>query len=75
MIEANDKDRARGAAMRRKLLLAVDIMGLGIAMQTARVRREHPGLAEADVRGEVRRRLQTRPGAEHGDRVGAPIGA
>lgn len=44
----------------------------GVALMRQRLRREHPDAAEAEIDDLVRRWLETRPGAEHGDAPGRP---
>jgi hypothetical protein len=60
------------SAAAARLRTALELQDLGIAMMTQRLRREHPGATDAEVRAWLRAWLDTRPGAELGDGVGRP---
>lgn len=49
---------------------ALQLFDLAVDMLRARLRRERPGITEAELDEEVRRWVRTRPGAELGDGVG-----
>ena len=53
-----------------RLRLALDMYELGEHMQRARLRRERPGAADAEIESAIQRWLLSRPDAPVGDAVG-----
>lgn len=60
------------AAAAARLRLAFDLFEAGEAMMRATLRRRNPDASAEQIEDELRRWLQHRPGAEHGDGVGVP---
>lgn len=60
-------------ASARRLLTALELHDLGVAMMEQRLRRENPGATEEELRERLRAWLHTRPGAEQGDGVGRVV--
>ncbi len=56
-----------------RLRMALDLCELGESMRRAQLRRERPEATDAEVEALLVARLETRPGAEHGDSWGRPI--
>jgi hypothetical protein len=56
-----------------RLRIALDMHQFGKAMMRERLRRDHPHKADPDLDDLLRRWLQERPGAEHGDGEGRPV--
>jgi hypothetical protein len=57
----------------RRLEIALDLADLAPEIYEAKVRREAPGLSDAEVAKRVTAWLRTRPGAEDGDAEGRPV--
>ena len=57
----------------RRLLTALELHDLGVAMMGQRLRREDPNAGDAELRSRLNDWLHTRPGAELGDGVGQPV--
>ena len=57
----------------RRLLTALELHDLGVAMMDQRLRREDPGASDEQIRARLRDWLHTRPGAELGDGVGRVV--
>lgn len=57
----------------RRLLTALDLHDLGVAMMRQRLRRENPDASEEELRSRLQGWLHTRPGAEPGDGVGHAV--
>jgi hypothetical protein len=51
---------------------ALQLFELAVDMLRARLRRERPGISDAEVEEAVRAWVRHRPGAEHGDCAGPP---
>lgn len=56
-----------------RLRIALDLFDLGEQMMRARLGREHPKWAEAQVQAAIEEWLRERPGAEFGDCPGRPV--
>jgi hypothetical protein len=59
-------------AAAQRLKLALDLFATGEEMMRQRLRRDHPGLSDAQIEARLRQWLQERPGAEFGDSAGKP---
>ncbi len=57
----------------RRLLTALELHDLGVAMMGQRLRREDPDASDEDIRSRLNAWLHTRPGAELGDGVGRAV--
>ena len=61
------------AAAARRLLTALELHDLGLALMKQRLRRENPGASEETLKEMFLAWLHERPGAEFGDAVGRPV--
>ena len=59
--------------MATRLRTVLDLCELGESMRCAQLRREHPDATDDEIEALLVARLETRPGAEYGDRWGRPI--
>ena len=57
----------------RRLLTALELHDLGVAMMGQRLRREDPDASDEDIRSRLHHWLHTWPGAELGDGVGRVV--
>lgn len=57
-----------------RLRLALEMFEVGESMMLERLRRRFPSAADAELRARLASWLRTRPGAEHGDACGRPVG-
>lgn len=55
-----------------RLRIAFDLFDLGEKLMEQRLRRLHPDAGKEKIQAMLRRWLETRPGAEHGDACGRP---
>lgn len=61
---------ADAGTVEERFRIALELFELGESMLRQRIRREQPGVSDADVERTIREWLSRRPGAEHGDSPG-----
>lgn len=60
------------ASPAQRIRVALDLYELGEKMYRQRLRRERPGITDAELDEQIIRWLHDRPGAEFGDMQGVP---
>jgi hypothetical protein len=60
ILRRDDLERARRATPEEKLIQAVELMSVGIALRRAGLRARRPGASEAEIDEELRRWLEQR---------------
>ena len=70
----DDKPPISDPAVLRRMAIAFDLFEVAVQMKRQNLRRQIPSATEEEIEHGVREWLHKRPGAEHGDGVGRPVG-